>query len=66
VTRFNPQAEVYISHAITLEQGGQTSARFKILLAIIGLVYPEARIKFKNIDFQTEADFACYCNDPSS
>jgi hypothetical protein len=31
-------------------------------LAIIGLVYLEARVKFKNIDFQTEADFACYCN----
>ena len=31
-------------------------------LAIIGLVCPEARVKFKNIDFQTEADFACYCN----
>jgi hypothetical protein len=30
-------------------------------LAIIGLVDPEARVKFKNIDFQTEADFACYC-----
>jgi hypothetical protein len=24
---------------------------------------PEARDKFKNIDFQTEADFACYCID---
>ena len=30
-------------------------------LAIIGLVCPEARVKFKNIDFRTEADFACYC-----
>jgi len=30
-------------------------------LAIIGLVCPEARVKFKNIDFQTEADFAYYC-----
>jgi hypothetical protein len=26
----------------------------------IGLAYPEARIKFKNIDFWTEADFAYY------
>ncbi len=34
---------------------------FKILLAIIGLVCLEARVKFKNIDFQTEANFACYC-----
>jgi hypothetical protein len=33
-----------------------------MLLAIIVLVCPEARVKFKNIDFQTEADFACYCN----
>jgi hypothetical protein len=32
-----------------------------MLLAIIGLVCLEARVKFKNIDFQTEADFACYC-----
>ena len=32
--------------------------------AIIGLVYPEARVKFKNIDFQTEADFASYCTLP--
>jgi hypothetical protein len=31
-------------------------------LAIIGLVCPEARVKFKNIDFWTEADFAYYCN----
>jgi hypothetical protein len=31
-------------------------------LAIIGLVCPEARVKFKNIDFRTEADFACYYN----
>ena len=30
-------------------------------LAIIGLVCLEARVKFKNIDFRTEADFACYC-----
>jgi hypothetical protein len=30
-------------------------------LAIIGLVCTEARVKFKNIDFLTEADFACYC-----
>src|ERR1700722_17259652 len=30
-------------------------------LAIIALVCPEARVKFKNVDFQTEADFACYC-----
>ena len=30
-------------------------------LAIIGLVCPEARVKFKNIDFRTKADFACYC-----
>jgi len=30
-------------------------------LAIIGLVCPEARVKFKNIDFRTEADFAYYC-----
>jgi hypothetical protein len=22
---------------------------------------PEARVKFKNIDFWTEADLACYC-----
>jgi hypothetical protein len=22
----------------------------------------EARVNFKNIDFRTEADFACYCN----
>jgi hypothetical protein len=29
-------------------------------LAIIGLVCLEARVKFKNIDFRTEADFACY------
>ena len=29
-------------------------------LAIIGLVCPEAIVKFKNIDFRTEADFACY------
>jgi hypothetical protein len=25
-------------------------------------VCPEARVKFKNIDFPTEADFACYCS----
>jgi hypothetical protein len=31
-------------------------------LAILGLVCLEARVKFKNIDFQTEADFACYCS----
>jgi hypothetical protein len=37
------------------------SAGFKMPLAIIGLVCPEARVKFKNIDFRTEADFACYC-----
>jgi hypothetical protein len=29
-------------------------------LVIIRLVCPEARVKFKNIDFWTEADFACY------
>jgi hypothetical protein len=29
-------------------------------LGIIGLVCPEARVKFKNIDFWTEADFAYY------
>jgi hypothetical protein len=34
---------------------------FNIPLAIIGLVCLEARVKFKIIDFQTEADFACYC-----
>jgi hypothetical protein len=39
-----------------LEQGRQASARFKMLLATIGLVCPEARVKF------TEADFASYCN----
>jgi len=22
---------------------------------------PEARVKFKNIDFRSEANFACYC-----
>jgi len=48
------------------EQGRQASAGFKMPLAIIGLVYTEARVKFKNIDFRTEADFACYCNGPSS
>jgi len=42
------------------EQGRQASAGFKMPLAIIGLVYPEARVKFNNIDFQTEADFASY------
>ena len=31
-------------------------------LAIVGLVCPEARVKFKNIDFRTEADFASYCS----
>jgi hypothetical protein len=31
-----------------------------MLLAIIGLVCLKARVKFKNIDFQTKADFACY------
>jgi hypothetical protein len=36
------------------------SAGFKMPLAIIGLVCLEARVKFKNIEFQTEADFACY------
>jgi hypothetical protein len=30
-------------------------------LAIIGLVCPGARVKYKNIDFRTEADFASYC-----
>ena len=49
-----------------LEQGRQASARFKMLLATIGLVCPEARVKFKNIDFQTEADFACYCSSQRS
>jgi len=43
--------------------GGKASAGFKMPLAIIGLVYPEARVKFKNIDFRTEADFACYCSE---
>jgi hypothetical protein len=32
-----------------------------MLLAIIEIVCLEARVKFKNIDFRTEADFACYC-----
>jgi hypothetical protein len=32
-------------------------------LAIIGLVCPEARVKFKNIDFRAKADFACYCKE---
>src|SRR6202035_1707759 len=45
-----------------LEQGRQASAELKMPLAIIGLVGLEARVKFKNIDFQTETDFACYCN----
>jgi hypothetical protein len=31
-----------------------------MLLAIIELVCLEARVKFKNIDFQTKADFAYY------
>ena len=35
-------------------------------LATIGLVYPEARVKFKNIDFWTEANFASYCTEPES
>jgi hypothetical protein len=25
-------------------------------------VCPEARVKFENINFWTEADFACYCS----
>jgi hypothetical protein len=29
--------------------------------AIIRLVCPEARVKFKIIDFRSEADFASYC-----
>ena len=44
-----------------LKQGKQANIRFKMPPAIIGLVCPEARVKFKNIDFWTEADFACYC-----
>jgi hypothetical protein len=36
----------------TLEQGEVSKYSIKILLAIIGLVYPEARFKFKNIDFR--------------
>ena len=36
-------------------------AGFNMPLAIIGLVCLEARVKFKNIDFRTQADFACYC-----
>ena len=45
----------------TCERSGArevASAGFKIPLAIIGLVCPEARVKF---DFHTEADFASYC-----
>jgi hypothetical protein len=56
----NPQAEVYISCA-TPVAGEVSECRFKISLAIIGIVCPEARVKFKNIDFRTEADFASYC-----
>ena len=44
-----------------LEQKKQTSTEFKITLAIIELVCQETRVKFKNIDFQTKADFVCYC-----
>jgi hypothetical protein len=33
----------------------------KMTLAIIGLVCQEARVKIKNIDFRTEADFDYYC-----
>jgi hypothetical protein len=45
----------------TLEQEREASTGFKMSQAIIELVCPETRVKFKNIDFQTEADFACYC-----
>jgi hypothetical protein len=57
----NPQAEVYISRATPWSRGGKRVQGLKMPLALIGLVYPEARVKFKNIDFRTEADFACYC-----
>ena len=47
------------------------SVGFKMLLVIIRLVCLKVKVKFKNINPQTEADFAYYhistsakCNDP--